>query len=478
MQLRNLKMGRKKNYPLIERLEIVDVAAEGKSIGKHEGMVVFVPQVVPGDVVDIQVLRKRKNYMEGIVTNYHKFSDKRADPFCEHFGVCGGCKWQQLLYSEQLKYKQKQVTDSLERIAKVEIPEMFPIIPSDNMVHYRNKLEYTFSENRWLTEEEVNSNIEITNRKALGFHIPGRFDRVLDIHRCHLQAEPSNHIRLAIKDFTLRNNFRFFDHAKQEGFLRTLTIRNTNEGEVMVILSFHEDKADKIESLMEFIVKKFPQITSIMYVINPKGNDTLYDLDLILYHGREYITEAIGELQFKIGPKSFFQPNTTQALKLYNAARDFADLKGNETVYDLYTGIGTIALFLAKHCQHVTGIEQIPEAIEDAKNNAVINSIANASFVAGDIKNVMNDEFISTHCKPDVMFIDPPRAGMHGNVVEQVLKMMPGKVVYVSCNPATQARDIQLMSEKYELKKVQPVDMFPHTHHVENIVLMEIKQKI
>ena len=468
-------MGRKKNYPLIERLEIVDIAAEGKSIGKHEGMVVFVPQVVPGDVVDAQVLRKRKNYMEGIVTNYHKYSDKRADPFCEHFGVCGGCKWQQLLYSEQLKYKQKQVTDNLERIAKVKIPEMLPIIPSDDLVHYRNKLEYTFSENRWLTEEEVNSNIEITNRKALGFHIPGRFDRVLDILHCHLQAEPSNHIRLAIKDFALRNNFRFFDHARQEGFLRTLTIRNTNKGEVMVILSFYEDKADEIESLMEFIVKKFPQITSLMYVINPKGNDTLYDLDLILYHGREYIKEAIGNLQFKIGPKSFFQTNTLQAAKLYTAARDFAALTGNEIVYDLYTGAGTIALFLAKYCKHVIGIEFISEAIEDANKNAVLNSIANTSFVTGDVKDVMNDEFISTHGKPDVMIIDPPRAGMHGDVVEQVLKIMPCKVVYVSCNPATQARDIQLMSEKYELKKVQPVDMFPHTYHLENVTLLEIR---
>jgi 23S rRNA (uracil1939-C5)-methyltransferase len=478
LQLSNLRMGRKKKYPLVERLEIVDIAAEGKSIGKHEGMVLFVPQVVPGDVVDVQVLRKRKNYMEGIVTSYHKYSDRRTDPFCEHFGVCGGCKWQQLSYSEQLIYKQKQVTDSLERIAKVEVPEMLPIIPSDEQVYYRNKLEYTFSENRWLSEEEVNSNIEIKDRKALGFHIPGRFDRVLDIHQCHLQAEPSNKIRLAIKDFALRNNFRFFDHARQEGFLRTLTIRNTCKGEMMVILSFYEDKVREIESLMEYIVKKFPLITSLMYVINPKGNDTWHDLDLILYHGRDYITESIGDLQFKIGPKSFFQTNTTQSVKLYSTAKDFARLKGHETVYDLYTGIGTIALFLARHCYHITGIEQIPEAIEDAKNNAVFNSISNASFVAGDIRNVMNDEFLSAHGMPDVMIVDPPRAGMHSDVVEQILNMMPSRVVYVSCNPATQARDIRLMAEKYELKKVRSVDMFPHTHHVENVALLEIKQKI
>lgn len=467
-------MGRRKKYPLIEMLEIVDIAAEGKSIGRHEDMVVFVPQAVPGDVVDVQVLRKRKRFMEGIVTNYHKYSDNRAEPFCEHFGVCGGCKWQNLPYPEQLKFKQKQVLDSLERIAKVEIPEMLPIIPSDDLVHYRNKLEYTFSESRWLTDEEVNSKMEIADRKAVGFHIPGRFDRVLDIRKCHLQAEPSNQIRLAIREFALQHQFRFFDHAKQEGFLRTLTIRNTCKGEVMVILSFFEDRKPEIEKLMDFIADKFPQLTSLMYVINPKGNDTLHDLNLILYHGREYITEAIGDLQFKIGPKSFFQTNTMQAMKLYGITKDFAGLTGNETVYDLYTGIGTIALFLAGYCMHIIGIEYIPEAIEDAKRNADLNSIVNASFFAGDIKNILNDEFAATHGKPDVITIDPPRTGMHGDVIKQILKMIPDKIIYVSCNPATQARDIQMLSEKYELKKVQPVDMFPHTHHVENVALLEV----
>jgi 23S rRNA (uracil1939-C5)-methyltransferase len=470
-------MGRKKRYPLIERLEIIDVAAEGKSIGRHEGMVVFVPHVVPGDVVDVQVIRKRRKYMEGVVISYHQYADNRAEPFCEHFGVCGGCKWQNLPYPEQLKYKQKQVSDSLERIAKVIIPEMLPIIPSDNLIHYRNKLEYTFSENRWLTREEIQSNLEITDRNALGFHIPGRFDRVLDINHCHLQADPSNQIRLAIKEYALLNSLRFFDHEKQEGFLRTLIIRNTVRGEVMVILSFYEDKKDEINRLLEFIIHKFPGIASLMYVVNPKGNDTFHDLDLRLYHGRGYITESIDELQFKIGPKTFFQTNTLQALKLYRTARDFAGLTGNETVYDLYTGAGTIALFLAKHCDHVIGIEYIPEAIEDAKENAVLNSIGNASFFAGDIKEVMNEEFVADNGKPDIMIIDPPRAGMHADVVRQVLQTMPGKIVYVSCNPATQARDIRLLSEKYGLKKTQSVDMFPHTHHVENVVLLEIKQK-
>ncbi len=437
-------------------------------------MVIFVPQAVPGDVVDVQIMRKRKRYMEGIVTSYHKYSENRAKPFCEHFGVCGGCKWQNLPYSEQLKFKQKQVLDNFERIAKVVIPEMLPIIPSDELVHYRNKLEYTFSENRWLTDEEVSSKQEITERNAVGFHIPGRFDRVLDIRHCHLQPEPSNQIRLAIKEYALHHKYRFFNHVRQEGFLRTLTIRNTQKGELMVILSFYEENYDKISNLMELIDKKFPQITSLMYVINPKGNDTLYDLDLKLFSGKDHIVEEIDNLRFKTGPKSFLQTNTRQAIKLYRTARDFAGLNGNETVFDLYTGIGTIALFLAQHCDHIVGIDNVPEAIEDAKQNTIFNSIVNASFVSGDIRHVLNDDFVALHGKPDVMLIDPPRAGMHGDVVKQVLKVLPGKIVYVSCNPATQARDIQLMAEKYTLKKVRPVDMFPHTHHVENVALLEM----
>jgi len=466
-------MGRRKKYPQINDLEITDIAAEGRAIGRHEGLVVFVPMAVPGDVVDVQIKRKHKNFMEGVVISYKKYAENRAEPFCEHFGVCGGCTWQQLPYTWQLKFKQKQVSDNISRIAKTELPEMLPILSSDHLVHYRNKLEYTFSENRWLTGEEVNSNLEITDRKALGFHIPGRFDRVLDIHHCHLQAEPSNQIRLAIKEFALRYKYRFFDHTRQEGFLRTLTIRNTLKGEVMVILSFYEDKPDKIKNLMEFIGEKFPRINALMYVINPKGNDTFHDLDVKTYSGKDHIIEEIENLRFKIGPKSFFQTNTLQAIKLYRTARDFAGLTGDETVYDLYTGTGTIALFLAQHCKKVVGIEYVSEAVEDAKANAALNAIFNASFIAGDIKNVLNDEFTDSSGKPDVMMIDPPRAGMHGDVIREILRLLPRKIVYVSCNPATQSRDIQLLSEKYRLIKAQPVDMFPHTYHVENVVLME-----
>ncbi|MBN2610367.1 MAG: 23S rRNA (uracil(1939)-C(5))-methyltransferase RlmD [Bacteroidales bacterium] len=465
-------MGRKKKYPVIEHLEIVDIAAEGKSIGKHEGMIVFVPQVIPGDIVDVQIKRKKKNFMEGFVVNFHKYSDKRIEPFCEHFGVCGGCKWQHLPYSEQLKYKQKQVTDSLERIGKVEIQQLLSIIPSENEIYYRNKLEYTFSENRWLTDEEVKSGAEIEDRYALGFHIPGRFDRVLDIKKCYLQDDLSNRIRLAVRDFSIKNNYRFFDQVKREGFLRNLIIRNTISGEWMVLISFFENKEEEIRALLEHLASAFPQITSLMYVINPKGNDTINDLDIILFKGREYITERFEDINFKIGPKSFFQTNSKQALKLYGVAREFAGLTGSETVYDLYTGTGTIALFVARLCRKVIGIEYVPEAIEDAKMNAVENNIKNACFYAGDIKEVLSDAFVEAHGRPDVMIIDPPRAGMIPDVVAQILKTAPARIVYVSCNPATQARDIQLMSEKYELQKVQPVDMFPHTHHVENVVLM------
>ena len=466
-------MGRSKKYPLIRQLEIIDFAAEGKSLGKTDGMVVFVPQTIPGDIVDVQVNRKRKNFMEGFVTGFHKYSEDRIKPFCKHFGVCGGCKWQHLPYSEQLKYKQKQVKDSLERIGNVTVSGLLPIIPSDNQRFYRNKLEYTFSENRWLTDEEVKSKSEISDRNALGFHIPGRFDRVLDIHQCYLQPDPSNAIRLKIKEYALKNNLRFFNHVKQQGFLRNLIIRNTTGGEIMVILSFFENKTDEINALMEFIANEFPQLTSLMYAINPKGNDTLYDLDIKLFGGKDYILERFENLSFKIGPKSFFQTNALQALKLYEVARNFAGLTGSEIVYDLYTGTGTIALFIAGNCEKVIGIDNIPEAIADAASNAGENGIGNVSFFVGDLKDVLNSDFILEQGKPDVMIIDPPRAGMHPEVVKSVLVISPERIVYVSCNPATQARDIQLMSETYELRKVQPVDMFPHTHHVENVVLLE-----
>ena len=438
-------------------------------------MVIFVPQTIPGDVVDVKVYRKRKSFMEGFVVQYHKYSPLRTDPFCEHFGTCGGCKWQHLPYPEQLKYKQKHVTDSLERIGKVKVPELIPIVASDKQQEYRNKLEYTFSENRWLSDEEVKSDREVTHRKALGFHIPGRFDRVLDINRCYLQPSPSNEIRTKIKDYALKNNLRFYDHIKGEGFLRNLIIRDTTIGEVMVVISFFEEKKEDIKNLMDFAATEFPEITSLMYVVNPKANDTLNDQEIKLYKGRDHIIEELEGLKFIIGPKSFFQTNSGQALKLYRSVREFAGLSGIENVYDLYTGTGTIALFLAGQCSRVSGIEYVPEAIDDAIKNARINNIDNARFFAGDIKDMLTPEFTEQHGHPDVMVIDPPRAGMHGDVVKQALQILPKKIVYVSCNPATQARDINLMAEKYELKKVQPVDMFPHTHHVENVVLMEIK---
>lgn len=470
------KVGRKKNkYPIITNLEITDIAAEGKSIGKHDGMVVFVPQVIPGDIVDVQVKNKRKKFMEGYVVNFHKYSEKRIEPFCMHFGVCGGCKWQHLPYREQLNYKQKQVVDSLERIAKITIPETGQIIPSDNTTYYRNKLEYTFSENRWLSDDEIKSENEITNRNALGFHIPGRFDRVLDISNCYLQPSPSNEIREALKEYTSKNNLRYFNHISQEGFLRNLIIRNTSTAQLMVVVSFFENREKEIRDIMNFINLKFPEITSLMYVVNPKGNDTINDLDIEVFKGNDHIIEDLDGLKFKIGPKSFFQTNSTQALKLYRVAKDFAGLTGHENLYDLYTGTGTIALYLAKNCKHVTGIEYVPEAIEDSLINASFNNIINADFFAGDIKNVLSSEFVKKQGNPDVIVVDPPRAGMHEDVVKKVMEIQPTRIVYVSCNPATQARDIQLLTEKYELKKVQPVDMFPHTHHVENVALLNLK---
>lgn len=476
MPLTFFGVGRKRNkYPLLSKLEIVDIAAEGKSIGRYEGMIVFVPHVIPGDIVDVQIKNKRKKFMEGYVVNFHKYSDLRIKAFCEHFGVCGGCKWQHLPYSDQLKYKQKQVADSLERIGKIVLPEINPIIASDNTTHYRNKLEYTFSENRWLSNEEIKLESEVLNRFALGFHIPGRFDRVLDITNCYLQPSPSNEIRKAVKEYTEKHNLRYYDHVKQEGFLRNLIIRNTSTGEVMVVVSFFEEKKDEIEGLLNHLNNNFPGVTSFMYVINPKGNDTINDLEINLYKGRDHIIEDLDGLKFKIGPKSFFQTNSGQALKLYRITKDFAGLTGNENVYDLYTGTGTIALYLAGSCQHVTGIEYVPEAIEDAKENTVFNNINNADFFAGDIKAVLNEGFVNLQGHPDVMIIDPPRAGMHEDVVKQILTIQPPRIVYVSCNPATQARDIHILSEKYTVKKVQPVDMFPHTHHVENVVLMELK---
>lgn len=464
--------GRKNNLPLIREVEIVDIAAEGKAIAKIDGMVIFVPYVVPGDVIDVQVIKKRKSYMEALPVAFHKYSADRQKPVCEHFGVCGGCKWQNLPYQQQLFHKQKQVYDNLVRIGKLDIPEISTILPSKNIDFYRNKLEFTFSNNRWLTAEEIESG-QTFERQALGFHIPEKFDKVLDIHKCWLQRDPSNVIRSIIKQYALENGLTFFDLRNQSGFLRNLIIRMSNLNELMVIVSFfHEDEPART-ALLNHLAEKFPEITSLMYVINSKVNDTITDQEIIVFKGKDHIIEEMEGLKFKIGPKSFFQTNSDQAYQLYKIVRDFAKLKGREIVYDLYTGTGTIANFVAHLAEQVIGIEYVPEAIEDAKENSRFNNITNTKFFAGDIKDVLNQDFISHYGHPDVIILDPPRAGVHQNVIDAILASLPKRIVYVSCNPATQARDLSLLKDHYKVTAVQPVDMFPHTHHVENVVKLE-----
>ena len=467
-------MGRNRNRkPLLENIEIIKLAAEGKAIAKVDDKVVFVTNVIPGDVVDVQVTKKRKSFMEGHPVVFHKYSDLRVDAFCEHFGICGGCKWQNLPYEEQLKFKQQEVLDNLSRIGKIDLPEANPILPSAKTKFYRNKLEFTFSNKRYLTFDEINSEDEIARTPALGFHVPRLFDKIVDINKCHLQAEPSNAVRLAIKDYAFANDLSFFDIRNQEGFLRTLIIRTSTTGDIMVIVVFYHEDVEKREGLMAHIAEKFPEITSLMYVINEKGNDTIGDQDVISYKGADHIFEQMEDLKFKIGPKSFYQTNSEQAYELYSKTREFANIQKNEVVYDLYTGTGTIANFVARQAKKVIGIEYVPEAIEDAKLNSEINGIDNTSFFAGDMKNVLNAEFITEHGHPDMMIVDPPRAGMHADVVKTILQAAPNRIVYVSCNSATQARDLEMMDHAYKVTKVQAVDMFPHTHHVENIVLME-----
>lgn len=457
---------------MIQNVEVVDVAAEGKAIAKIEGMVIFIPYVVPGDVLDVQVTKKRKSYVEALPVTFHTYSPLRQNPVCEHFGVCGGCKWQILPYDQQLLYKQKQVADNLIRIGKLDVPEIQPILPSDKVEFYRNKLEFTFSNNRWLTIQEIESGLSF-DRQALGFHIPEKFDKVLDIHKCWLQRDPSNAIRDAVKQIALENGMPFFDLRNQTGFVRNLIIRTANTGEIMVILSFFHNQEVFRNIMLNHVAAKFPEITSLMYVINEKVNDTIADQEIILFKGKDHIIEEMEGLKFKVGPKSFFQTNSEQAYKLYKVTRDFANLKGNETVYDLYTGTGTIANFVAHQAEKVIGIEYVPEAIEDAKENSRFNNINNTSFFAGDIKDVLSQEFISQHGRPDVVILDPPRAGVHQNVIDAILASLPKRIVYVSCNPATQARDLGMLKDMYRITDIQPVDMFPHTHHVENVVRLE-----
>ncbi len=467
-------MGRNKK-PLFEQVEIIDVAAEGKALAKIDDKVLFVQHAVPGDIVDVQVNKSRKNYYEGYVTKYHKLSDIRIEPFCSHFGTCGGCKWQPLPYAEQLRYKQREVENNLKRIGKVELPEIATIMPSKKTQYYRNKLEYTFSNKRWLEADEMQLEEDSLERYGLGFHIPRMFDKVIDVKKCYLQEEPSNSIRLAIKKYALENGLSFFDIRKQEGLLRTLIIRTTSTGEVMVIVAFYHEDVEKREGLLNHLKAQFPQLTSLMYVINEKANDTISDQEIICFSGRDYIEEVMEGLKFRIGPKSFYQTNSEQAYELYKVTRNFAGLNGDEVVYDLYTGTGTIANFLASKAQKVVGIEYVPEAIEDAKVNSANNNIGNTHFFAGDMKNILNEDFIRENGQPDVIIVDPPRAGMHEDVVKTILKASAKKIVYVSCNSATQARDLNILDEKYKVTKIQPVDMFPHTHHVENVVCLEIR---
>jgi 23S rRNA (uracil1939-C5)-methyltransferase len=461
--------------PFYPNVTISDIGAEGKSLAKIDDLIVFTTQAIPGDIVDLQVVKKRRRYQEARVVKIHQYSTLRTEPFCSHFGTCGGCKWQNLIYNEQLRYKQKQVEDQLQRIGKITIPEFFPILGTNHTTYYRNKLEYTFSNSRWLTEAELHSDLKIENKNALGFHIPGLFDKVLQINHCWLQPEPSNKIRNFIYQFAIENDLTFFDIKKQAGFLRTLILRTTSTGEVMVIVSFYFDNPELRNLLLNSLKNEFPEITSLMYVVNQKGNDTITDQAVILFSGQSYIREEMEGLIFKIGPKSFYQTNSGQAYELYKIVREFASLAGNETVYDLYTGTGTIANFIARHCSKVIGIEYVPEAIDDARINSEINQIGNTLFFAGDIKNLLNSEFIGEHGKPDVIITDPPRSGMHEDVVKAIIEAAPDRIVYVSCNPATQARDLSLMTEHYKVEKAQPVDMFPHTHHVENVVLLKKK---
>lgn len=466
-------MGRKR-LPAYTEVTIEDIAAEGKSIARVNDLVVFVKGAVPGDVVDLQVIRKRKSFQEAIVTKYISYSKLRQKPFCEHFGTCGGCKWQNLPYTEQLKFKEKQVLDALSRIAKLDIDQTDPIMGSAETEFYRNKLEFTFSNHRWLTDNETAKGTPIEKTDALGFHVPGRFDRIVDVEKCFLQGDPSNIIRNTVKAFSLAHQLTFYDHRTNEGLLRNLIVRTTTTGEVMVILSVQFDEP-VIYELMEDLHSKVEGISSLMYVINPKKNETLYDQEIKVFKGKDHIIEKLEDLQFKIGPKSFFQTNSRQALELYKKIREYAGLTGKEVVYDLYTGTGTIANFVAAGAARVVGIESVPEAIEDAHVNSALNKIENTVFYAGDMKDLFSAEFIEENGKPDVLITDPPRAGMHQNVVEQILEIAPQRIVYVSCNPATQARDAEILSEKYKALICQPVDMFPHTHHIENILLLELK---
>lgn len=454
-------------------IEIIDIAEEGKGVGKTDDLVLFVEKAIPGDVVDVELLRKKKSFGEGRIQTLKKASEHRVEPFCEHFGVCGGCKWQHMTYDAQLLFKQQSVENALTRIGKVDTSSMEPILASGQTEYYRNKLEYTFSNKKWLTS--VDDNVDGMNMDALGFHVPGRFDKILNVNHCYLQEDPSNVLRNSVREFAIANDISFYDLRGHSGVLRNLIIRISSTGELMVIVVFAYPEEGQVELLMSFIQEKFPSITSLLYIINQKKNDTIFDQEIEIYNGRDFIYEEMESLKFKVGPKSFYQTNSAQAYELYKITRDFAGLSGHELVYDLYTGAGTIANFVAKYAKEVIGVEYVPSAIEDAKINSEINGVKNTKFYAGDMKDVLTAHFIAQHGKPDVVITDPPRAGMHTDVVARLLEMEAPKIVYVSCNAATQARDLTLLAEKYDVVRIKPVDMFPHTQHVENVVLLKLK---
>ena len=470
-------MRKKRERKVFERLEVIDAGAKGKTIARApDGRVIFLSNAVPGDVVDITTTKKRKSYFEGVATRFHDLSNKRVTPECQHFGVCGGCKWQHMGYEHQLYYKQKEVTNNLRRIGHLDLPEITPILGCKEQYYYRNKMEFSFSDSRWLTEKEINTGAQISDKNALGFHIPGMWDKILNIEKCHLQKAPSNAIRQEIRSYAIEKGITFFNPRKQHGTLRTLMIRTSTTDEVMVLLQFFEDNEKQRHLLLEHVKQKFPEITSLLYVINTKQNDTIYDQDVVCYAGNDFIYEEMEGMLFKITAKSFYQTNSVQAYELYKIARDYASLTGNELVYDLYSGTGTIAQFVSKNAKKVIGIESVKDAVNAARENARLNGIDNVEFFAGDMKNIFSSDFIHKNGKPDIIITDPPRDGMHKDVVQRILDIAPLRVVYVSCNSATQARDLELMKNKYIIKKTRAVDMFPQTHHVENVVLLELRR--
>jgi len=467
---RNRKAG---TVTILPNLSIIDIAEEGKGVGKADELVVFVDKAVPGDIADVRIVKKKKNLAEAVIETLHTPSEYRTDPFCQHFGTCGGCKWQHMQYDAQLQFKQKNVQSALQRLAKIDTSSMEPILGSAENKYYRNKLEYTFSNKKWLNKEDMDDRDDL-EMNALGFHVPLRFDKILDIQHCYLQAEPSNTLRNQVRGYALRMGLTFYDLRNHEGNLRNLIIRTSSTGEVMVVVVFAYVEQEQADGLMEYLKTNFPEITSLLYIFNQKKNDTIFDQDVITYSGRDYIFEEMNGLKFKIGAKSFYQTNSLQAHELYKITKDFAGFSGDELVYDLYTGAGTIANFIASSVKKVIGVEYVPTAIEDAKFNSELNGIDNTVFFAGDMKDILTRDFIALHGKPDVVITDPPRAGMHADVVERLLEMEAEKIVYVSCNAATQARDLALLKEKYAVSRIKPVDMFPHTQHVENVVLLNL----